>query len=129
MPPQPTIDSFAEVCEELAGGDLNARSSRLLKELVLAVEENGGVGKLVLTIAIARSKDGIVQMKPTIKITKPEPGFDSTTMYVAEGGALSRANPRQAVLPKVPLAPGKLVTLPGRPDITPPSDKDPGHDR
>lgn len=126
----PKIDSFAELSEDLAGGDFNARASKLMRELALAVEENGGVGKMTITIAVARSKEGIVQLKPTIKVTKPEPGFDSTSLYLDGDGRLSRENPRQERLPKVPMTPGKLVKMDGGAKDAPAKepDKDPNKD-
>lgn len=107
------IDSFTELCETLSDGDLNARLSGLIKELTAAVEANGGTGKLSFELAIQRSKEGQVIFKPKAKITKPEPAFDTTRMYVDDNGRLSREDPRQQSLPKVPMRPAKIVPMDG----------------
>lgn len=91
--------SFAEIIGALADGELEARATKLLTELSAAVELTGGDGRLVLTLKIVK-QNRMAVIRPSIKITRPEPAVDDTMFFVDEDGSLVRDDPKQLRLPK-----------------------------
>lgn len=105
------MKTFTETIALLADGEFDARCTTLLQELCNAVETTGGNGKLTVTLTIKKQNRTVV-VKPTMKVTRPEPALDDTMFFVQPSGELSREDPKQMKLPKVG-GPGRVVSLDG----------------
>lgn len=104
---------FSDVLAELAGGDVDVLASDRLGELVAAVDETGGKGKLVITVDVKKSNKMVI-VSASMKMTKPEAALDETMFFVDNDGNLSREDPRQMSFQEVPKAPARIVSLPPR---------------
>jgi hypothetical protein len=106
MPPPKT---FTETISLLSDGEFDARATKLLQELSNAVETTGGAGKMTITLSIKKN-NRIVIVKPTVKVTRPEPALDDTMFFVSPDGELCRDDPRQLKLPKTGAA-ARVVSI------------------
>ncbi len=98
--------NFALWLEELGHGATNTRAGKLLREIVGACEATGKTGKLVLTLTVG-AVGGLAEVRPTLKITKPDPALPGGSYFATEEGDLVTEDPRQGKLPlkAIPLAP------------------------
>ena len=74
---------------------LETRCDEALEELVKGVVENGGTGKLTLTINVKAQGDGQLLYKAAVKTDVPRPGVPDSIFFGDEDGKLSRSDPRQ----------------------------------
>lgn len=105
-PPTESEFNFSAWLEELGHGATNARAGKLLREIVGACETTGKTGKLVLTLTVG-AVGGLAEVRPTLKITKPDPALPGGSYFATEHGDLVTEDPRQGKLPlkAIPLAP------------------------
>lgn len=92
---------FAEWLKELGHGKLNKRLSKALPKLALACDKTmvaGATGTIVITLKVG-AKGGMAEVKPTIKVTEPQPGVPGGVFYVGDAGELVDEDPRQQKLP------------------------------
>jgi hypothetical protein len=96
------IKPFAATLQEIAAGDLHARLSEHLQQLVMAVTDTGKKGTLGVTLTVAPIKPGnvtnlVVSAKTTLKT--PEGDEASAVFFTDKAGNLRRDDPNQPTLP------------------------------
>lgn len=88
------LRAFTAVLGDIGGGDMDARLTRDLAEIVEAVNTTGKAGKLTLTVTVG--KDGkMIRLAASSKTTIPKAAVEATAFYSDERGGLHRENPRQ----------------------------------
>lgn len=105
---------FAEWLKKFARGKLNKRLSRVVPKLALACDKTlvaGASGTLVLTLKFG-AKGGMAEVKPTIKVTEPQPGVPGHVFYVGGAGELTDEDPRQQKLPIPRVLPNTPIKFP-----------------
>lgn len=105
-----TLDERFDFAEWLAGlghGSTNQRAGDRLREVVTACRESGGKGKLVLTLDV--SYDDLADIKPSIKITKPDRKLPGGNYFATDEGELVTQDPRQLSLPATVLPKPRIV--------------------
>ena len=92
---------FAAILQQIRKGGCHHELSEELANLVQAVQAEGKVGTLTLTLKVTPyDKDfGAVKVTDAVKVNAPKPENPSTTFFGDEQGNLTRSNPRQAELP------------------------------
>lgn len=95
--------AFARFFENLADGDAHAEASEKLHELGAALSEHSrfgakASGKLTLELTL-KAEGGQVDVHYAVKLKKPDPKRPRSTLWLTQGGNLSRANPNQQDLP------------------------------
>jgi hypothetical protein len=94
---------FIQTLAEIRGGKAAINCNRKFGELVAAIQETGGKGKIVveLTVTPARLEGGRVTeitVDPICKITRPEPKVGSSSFFITDDGGLSRDDPAQIAM-------------------------------
>lgn len=88
------LRAFSDVLADIGGGDMDARLTRDLAEIVEAVNKTGKAGKLTLTVNVGR--DGkMIRVAAVSKATVPKDSVEATAFFADERGGLHRENPRQ----------------------------------
>lgn len=94
---------FAAVLLEIGGGRLHARLSDQIAAIVKAVTETGKKGLLTLKIEVKplpKAANGTLVVTGTSTAKTPESDEDSpTSVFFADGGNLTRNDPKQPTLP------------------------------
>jgi hypothetical protein len=95
------IRPFAAVLQELAKGEIHADASKLLHELIDAVQEHGKKGTLTIRVEvgpIAKDDTSVLIVKGSVE-SRPPKTPPSSAYYVDNTGNLSRRDPKQPELP------------------------------
>jgi len=87
--------NFLEFLQTFRRGTLLAHADAQLEELLLAIHETGGNGKLTLDIPFKVNKAGQIECQPVVKVTKPKPALGTGVFYTTDTGRLTRRDPMQ----------------------------------
>jgi hypothetical protein len=92
-------DILSTICE-LNRGNFAIECGRKLQELSDAIIDTGGKGRLVITLDVTPSglKKGRInqfEVRPEVKITKPQHDQGSSIFFVTPDGKLTRDDPDQ----------------------------------
>lgn len=98
---------FTEILKDLRFGELSEQLNEEINKVVLAVENTGKVGELILTLKLKPSSSGAIEVIDSVKSKVPELQKDSSLFFVTTEGNLVRNNPRQMELQEKPVI--KLV--------------------
>jgi hypothetical protein len=80
-------------------GEMLRELEVMLRELVEAVQTTGKKGRIQITLDLATERGGVMLVDDHIKLTKPEPTKDrSTVFFPTKDFSLSRRDPRQPSL-------------------------------
>lgn len=110
--PPPT--QFSDLMGTISSGEFDANVTKKLRQLIEAVEETGGSGKLTVTIAVKKEKRMLV-VKPGFKATLPELGVDSDMFFVDENSRLTKSDPKQMRIKFAsPKGGGTVIDLSGK---------------
>ena len=111
--PKTQPQDFAAFLAAFSHGAVNEAATEKLRELVEACVENGDKGSLTIKITVdAQGK--LAELDASLKLSKPEPRLPGEVFFTAEGGELSREDPRQMRIPsKILDAPASLKTING----------------
>jgi hypothetical protein len=94
---------FVAVLLDIGGGRLHARLSEQIAEITRAVTETGKTGLLTLKIEVKplpKAANGTLVVTGTSTAKTPESDEDSpTSVFFADGGNLTRNDPKQPTLP------------------------------
>lgn len=105
------IKPITETLLKIAGGELVAKASEQLNEVVNAVDNLGGSGTVTIKLTIKQTKAGVVMVNGKSTFTKPENPMDSL-MFVTPEGNLEDENPNNRVTDvKVIEDKGSLISL------------------
>lgn len=99
-----TALSFSTFLAQLSDGEFNTDLTDQMRDLVAALSDcfadNGGKpgGKIAITLSF-KLDDGIVEVKPDLKVTKPKVAQRKSVFWATPGNNLTRRNPKQQELP------------------------------
>lgn len=93
---------FVKLVTEHRGGDLEARCSDKLTELLEGLRDYGGKGELNLKLKFKQNKYGQVEVDADVKAKIPEPDVKGSVFFLTEDGELTRRDPNQADIEDVP---------------------------
>lgn len=94
-----SVRPITDTLRQIAGGSLLDRSSEQFAELVRAIDENGGSGKLLIELTIKKASRGgamLVTGKSTLKKPADEPM--EAMLFATPEGNLVADDPRQQKL-------------------------------
>lgn len=92
-----------QMIREADRGQIMTDLQQGLDDIVEAIEaaRGDGKGKLTLTFEVSSPSPGAFEIKSKLDVKIPAPQRLPTTMFLGEGGELSRHDPRQPVMPAV----------------------------
>lgn len=76
-------------------GEILTESDALMTEILTAIREHGGKGKLTLTVGLQMNKAGQIEIQPALKSEKPRRAMSSGLYFADDDGNLSRRDPNQ----------------------------------
>lgn len=91
--------SFAEVIQQLGGGQVYQDLGDKLTEIVLAVQDTRKVGEITLNLKIKPNGEYGITVAETVKAKVPERARGETMFFANSAGHLMRNDPRQQDLP------------------------------
>lgn len=94
--------NFLTFLQTFRRGRLVQDADDYLSEIVEAVQETGGTGKLVLELPVKMNKGGQLEITPRIKIDKPRPSVGTGVYFATPEGRLSRTDPAQMDIEDLP---------------------------
>jgi len=92
---------ITDILRDIRGGRVVRQASRLLNELVLAVDETGKPGELTIVIKVKPEKGGGSAKDLTVacKLKKPLEDLPNAIFFSDTAGDLHRSDPAQAEMP------------------------------
>lgn len=99
--PDASPTPFTQFLLQIRGGDLHHELTEALAELSDAVRETGRAGALTIQVKVKQANKGgnAVLVTATHAVKAPAAPAAEALFFVAEGGAISRSDPRQPELP------------------------------
>jgi molybdopterin converting factor small subunit len=94
------LKSFVDTLKILRAGEVIGDLTADLAQLVAAVRDTGGKGKLILTLTVKSlsGDDMALMVVDEIKVTPPKRIVATTVLYATEDNELQRKDPRQPEL-------------------------------
>lgn len=90
-----------QIIREADRGQLLDDLQKSLDDIVTAINSHGGEGKIVITLKVKAKGDAFqVSSALDVKVPMP-PRLDSIMFFDPDRGELTRADPRQPVMPSV----------------------------
>lgn len=86
---------FVKLLAEMRGGQVEAQASEKLTEILEAINEYGGAGKLTLTFSFKTNKYGQVEVTGKVKSDKPERAIAPGFYWLDADAALVTRDPNQ----------------------------------
>lgn len=99
--------NFLEFIQSFRRGELLRHGDRELANIIEAISDTGGDGKLVIELPFKRNKAGQIECTPKIKATVPQHPLGTGIYFASEDGGLSRRDPNQYDI-EDPVAPGRI---------------------
>lgn len=92
-----------QMIREADRGQIMTDMQQALDDIVEAIENarGDGKGRITLTFEVTSPSPGAFEIKSKLDVKIPAPPRLPTTMFLGEGGELSRHDPRQPVMPSV----------------------------
>ena len=87
--------NFLQFLQGFRRGDLVHKADARMAELMNAIHETGGKGKLVLELPFEVNKAGQIECNPKIKVDKPLRPVGTGIFYMTDEARLSRRDPAQ----------------------------------
>lgn len=94
-PADPAI-SFLQLLQSHRRGEIPAEADAALTDILTALREHGGKGKLTLTLNLKLNKTGQIELVPDIKAEKPRRAMATGMFFTDDDGRLMRRDPNQA---------------------------------
>lgn len=95
------MSSIQNIIAEADRGQLRMDADYAIEEILTALNDDAErKGEVTIKITF-KTKNGVVQVKPSLGHKISEPARLVTTMFLTEDGELSRRDPRQPVMPEV----------------------------
>lgn len=89
---------FVDTLNAIRYGALASELTDELQALVLACRETNKSGEITLKIKLKMGKAGQLEILDEVKVKAPAFDRSSTIMFIADGGVLTREDPRQPQL-------------------------------
>lgn len=87
--------NFVQLLSAHRRGELVHEMDDLLAEMLAAINEYGGKGELSLKLSFKGNEAGQIEMQATPQMKKPRRTMGVGIFYHADGGKLSRNDPKQ----------------------------------
>jgi hypothetical protein len=95
------VRPFADVLQEIGGGEVAAQVSNELQQLVAAVRATGKAGSVTVQLAVkpaVKNETNALLVSGVVKARKPEPQAPTSVFFVTDDDNLSRSDPHQPEL-------------------------------
>jgi hypothetical protein len=92
--PEPPV-TFVGLMQSHRRGEILTEGDAAMTDILNAIREFGGKGKLTLTLNIKMNKSGQIEITPDLKSEKPRKAMSTGLYFATEDGALSRRDPNQ----------------------------------
>lgn len=93
--PEQSIN-FLQLLQSHRRGEIPAVADAALTDILTALREHGGKGKLTLTLNLELNKTGQVELIPDIKSVKPRRTMSTGLFFTDDDGRLMRRDPNQS---------------------------------
>lgn len=93
--PTPQAISFIGFLQSNRRGEIPAEADAAMTDILAALREHGGKGKLTLTMNFSFTKSGQIEIKPELKSEKPRRAMSSGLYFADDDGNLTRTDPKQ----------------------------------
>lgn len=94
--PADSAISFLQLLQSHRRGEIPAEADAALTDILTALREHGGKGKLTLTLNLKLNKTGQIELIPDIKAEKPRRAMATGLFFADDEGRLMRRDPNQA---------------------------------
>lgn len=92
-PEQPI--TFLQLLQSHRRGEIPTEADQALTDILAALREHGGKGKLTLTLNMKLNKSGQIELTPDLKSEKPRRAMSQGLYFADDDGNLSRRDPNQ----------------------------------
>lgn len=92
-PEQPI--TFLQLLQSHRRGEIPGEADAALTDILTAMREHGGKGKLTLTLNLKLNKTGQVELAPDLKVEKPRRAMSTGLFFTDDDGNLMRRDPNQ----------------------------------
>lgn len=76
-------------------GEIPTEGDAAMTDILNAIREHGGKGKLTLTMNFKLNKSGQIEIQPDLKVEKPRRAMSTGLYFADDDGNLSRRDPKQ----------------------------------
>ena len=76
-------------------GEIPAEADAAMTDILAALREHGGKGKLTITLNFSFTKSGQIEIKPDLKSEKPRRAMSTGIYFADDDGNLTRSDPNQ----------------------------------
>jgi hypothetical protein len=92
--PEPSI-TFLQLLQTHRRGEIPSEADDALSDILTALREHGGKGKLTLTLNLKLNKTGQIELTPDLKAEKPRRAMSTGLFFADDDGRLLRRDPNQ----------------------------------
>ncbi|MES2814501.1 MAG: hypothetical protein V4720_06365 [Pseudomonadota bacterium] len=92
--PDPAI-GFLQLLQTHRRGEISTEADAALTDILTALREFGGAGKLTLTLKLKLNKTGQIELAPDLKTEKPRRAMSTGLFFADQDGRLLRRDPDQ----------------------------------
>ena len=87
--------TFLQLLQSHRRGEIPAEADAALTDILTALREHGGKGKLTLTLNMKLNKTGQIDLAPDLKVEKPRRAMSTGLFFTDDDGNLMRRDPNQ----------------------------------
>lgn len=87
--------TFLQLLQSHRRGEIPAEADAALTDILTALREHGGKGKLTLTLNMKLNKTGQIELAPDLKVEKPRRAMSTGLFFTDDDGKLMRRDPNQ----------------------------------
>lgn len=87
--------SFLQLLQSHRRGEIPNEADAALTDILTALREHGGKGKLTLTLTLKLNKTGQIELAPDLKSEKPRRAMSTGLFFADDDGRLLRRDPNQ----------------------------------
>lgn len=87
--------TFLQLLQSHRRGEIPAEADAALTDILTALREHGGKGKLTLTLNLKLNKTGQIELAPDLKSEKPRRAMSTGLFFADDDGRLLRRDPNQ----------------------------------
>ncbi len=87
--------SFLQLLQSHRRGEIPAEADAALTDILTALREHGGKGKLTMTLNLKLNKTGQIELAPDLKVEKPRRAMSTGLFFTDDDGKLMRRDPNQ----------------------------------
>lgn len=87
--------TFLQLLQTHRRGEIPGEADAALTDVLAALREHGGKGKLTLTLNMKLNKTGQIELQPDLKMEKPRRAMSTGLFFTNDDGHLMRRDPNQ----------------------------------